>query len=136
MALAQDLMGLGISPLQAAHTSNGGTGPVFSGGTLAGATSAFSTTNRLGAFQFVVTVSNGVSTGGVCLPAVGGDSGCLIADDYVINNSGTTTIYLFASSGVAISVRASNTGYTQIALHTTMTLFPLSTTQWVGIAGS
>src|SRR5271166_4235134 len=101
MALAQDLMGLGVSPLQAAHTSSGGTGPLFSG-TLAGSTSAFSSTNRIGAFQFLLTVSNGVSTGGVCLPAVGGDSGCLLADDFIVNNSGTTTIFLFASSGVSI----------------------------------
>lgn len=135
MALSTDLMGLGVSPLQAAHTASGGTGPVFSG-TLAGTTSAFSTNNRLGCYQFVVTVSAGVSTGGVCLPLVGSDNGCLIADQFIINNSGTTCILLFASSGVSISTGASNTSFTVIAVHTTMTAFPISTTQWVGVKGA
>ena len=136
MALAQDLMGLGISPLQAAHTASGGTGPVFSGGVTAGSTSVFSTNLRLGAYQFIVTVSNGVSTQGVLLPTVGGDNGCLIADDFIINNSGTTCIMLFASSGVSISTGGSNTSFTIIVPHTTITCYPLSTTSWIGVKGS
>ncbi len=137
MALAQDLMGLGISPLQAAHTASGGTGPVFSGGILTSSTSVFANSNRIGAYQFVVTISNGVSTTGVCLPSVGSDSGCLIADDFVINCSGgTTCMLLFASSGVSISTGGSNTSFTTLAPHTSITLYPVSTTQWIGVKGS
>ncbi len=136
MALSQDLMGLGISPLQAAHSASGGTGPVFSGGVVAGSTSVASTNLKIGAYQYVMTVSNGVSTQGVVLPPVGGDNGCLIADDFIINNSGTTCIILFASSGVAISVGTSNTSFTIIPNHTTMTCYPLSTTQWIAVKGS
>ncbi len=136
MALAQDLMGLGVSPLQAAHSASGGTGPLFAG-TLASATSGFQTSARLGAYQFVVTVTNNVvSTGGIGLPAVGSDNGCLLADDFVINNSGTHTILIFASSGVTISTGGSNTSFTTLAVHATMTLFPVSQTQWIGVKGS
>ncbi len=136
MALAQDLMGLGISPLQAAHTASGGTGPLFAG-TLASATSGFQASCRLGAYQFVITVTNNVvSTGGVGLPAVGSDSGCLLADDFVINNSGTHTILLFCSSGVTISTGGSNTSFTTLAVHSTITLYPLSTTTWIGVKGN
>lgn len=128
-------MGLGVSPLQAAHSASGGTGPLFAGAQ-AGTVSAPSASTRIGAFQFVLSVSNGVSTGGLTLPPVGSDNGCLLADDFIINNAGTTTIYLFGSSGVLLSVGGSNTSWTQIGVHTVMTLYPLTTTQWIGVKGS
>ena len=135
MSLATDLMGFGVSPAQAAQQSTGGTGPLTM---VTGSTSSASaaTTPRIGKFQYVVSVNGGVSTGGVLLPSVGGDTGCLLADDFIVNNAGTTTIFLFASSGVTVSVGATNTSFTQIALHTTMTLYPISTTQWIGVKGS
>jgi hypothetical protein len=135
MALAQDLMGIGVSPLQALHGATGGSGPLYSG-SVAGTTSSFSSATKIAVAQYVVTVSGAVSTGGVSLPTVGGDTGCLLADNFVVNNSGTTTIYLFSSSGVTISTGGSNTSWTQIPVHTTMTLWPLSTTQWIGTKGT
>jgi hypothetical protein len=53
MSLAQDLMGLGTSPLLAAHTSSAGTGPVQV--TIAGG--AYSTAPKIGAFQFLISVN-------------------------------------------------------------------------------
>lgn len=135
MALASDLMGLGLPPLLAAHTANAGTGPLTitaAGGTFAGAT-------RLGVTQFLATCTNagGANSLAVSLPAVGGDTGCLLGDDFVINNAtATQSLTVFASSGVSISVGATNTSSTTIPVHTTMTLFPISSTQWVGVKGS
>lgn len=136
MSLSQDLMGLGISPLQAAHTASGGTGPLTL--SLANNASGVAGATALGAYQFVVSVnvSGTTSTCGVKLPTVGSDNGCLLADDFIVNNAGTTTMTIFGSTGVQISVGASNTSSTTVALHTTMTLFPVSTTQWVGVKGS
>ncbi len=135
MSLAQDLMGLGISPLQAAHTSQGGTGPL----TLSLATNAagFAGATALGAFQYCVSVttSGSTSTCGVKLPTVGGDNGCLLADDFVINNAGATTISVFGSTSVTISVSGSNGSVTTLPIHTTMTVFPITTTQWIGVKG-
>lgn len=133
MSMAQDLMGIGVSPLQAAHGASGGTGPLFIS---TGTTSAFSTSTRIGAYQFVCSMTGGASTTGIALPQVGGDNGALLADDFIINNQGTTTVFLFASSGVTISVGGSNTSFTQVGLHTTMTCYPLSQTQWIGVKGS
>ncbi len=133
MALSQDLMGLGVSPLQAAHTANGGTGPL----TIVPAGTSATTATRIGAYQFVVSMNAGAgSTAGVTLPTVGGDSGCLLADDFVINNAGTTTQVVYASSGVSISMQGVNSSTQSISLHTTMTLYPISTTQWIGTKGS
>lgn len=132
MSLSQDLMGLGVSPLQAAHTASGGTGPLTM---VTGATSSAGASVNIGAFQYIVSVNGGVSTGGVKLPTVGGDTGCLLADDFVVNNAGTTTIYLFASSGVSISTGGANTSYYVMPLHTSITLYPITTTQWIGVKG-
>lgn len=135
MALASDLMGLGTPPLLAAHTANAGTGPL----TVSAAGTAFASATRLGVTQFLVTCTNAGGSGGaaVSLPAVGGDTGCLLADDFVINNAtATQSLTVFASSGVSISVGATNTSSTTVPVHTTMTLFPISTTQWIGVKGS
>lgn len=132
MSLAIDLMGLGMPPTQALRNSNGGAGPL----TAVAAGNSFATALRLGGAQYVVSCSNADGTKGLALPPVGGDNGALLADDFVINNAGTTSLVLFASSGVTISVAGSNTSSTKIQSHTTMTLFPISATQWVGVAGA
>lgn len=135
MSQATDLMGLGLPPLLSAHIANAGNGSL----TVSAAGTAFSTATRLGVTQFLVTCTNAGGSGGaaVALPAVGGDTGCLLADDFVINNAtATQSLTVFASSGVSISVGATNTSSCTVPVHTTMTLFPISTTQWVGVKGS
>ncbi len=136
MALASDLMGLGITNLMAAKTANGGTGPI----TITAAGTGFSTSTRLGVTQFVTTCSTAGDSGGACisLPPVGGagKDGCLLADMFVINNATTgNSLYVFASSGVLISSGGSNNSVALIGLHTTLTCYPISTTQWVGVRG-
>jgi hypothetical protein len=134
MSLSQDLMGLGISPLQAAHTASGGTGPLTGSAIGSSATTA----TKVGAYQYVLalTTSGASTTSGVTLPTVGGDTGCLLADDFVINNQGTTTITVYASSGVSISMQGINSSAQVMSLHTSFTLYPISTTQWFGVKGS
>jgi hypothetical protein len=135
MNLASDLMGLGSSPLLALRTSNGGNGPV----TISAAGTTFATATRIQSSQYFVSCTNAGGSGGaaVALPVVGGDNGALIADDFVINNAtATQSLTVFASTGVAISVGGTNTSSTTIPVHTTMTLYPLTTTQWLGVKGS
>lgn len=132
MALASDLMGLGIQPLLAARTATAGVGPI----TMLAAGSTFATANRIQCTQFIVSVTNSDGTKGVSLPAVGGDTGAFLADDFVINNAGSASLFVFVSSGVAISIAGSNTASTILTTHSTLTCYPISTTQWVGIKGS
>lgn len=135
MALASDLMGFGVSPLQAARTATGGIGPLSIA--VSSATTIPTTTGKLGCTQFVVTAT-GLASGGVLLPVIGGDSGALLADDFVINNTGTSTIQVWANPGggtVLISARGSNSSVQLVPIHSSITLYPVSTTQWIGISG-
>lgn len=131
MALASDLMGLGVAPLQAARTATGGTGPL----SIAQLGSTFGTAAALGSTQFIVT-STGLSGGGIKLPAIGGDTGCFLADDYFINNSGTSSLIVYANpsgGSVLISLQGSNGSTVKMQIHQSLVLYPISTTQWVGI---
>lgn len=131
MTMATDLQGLGVAPLIALRTSTGGNGPL----TCSAVGNTFATATKLQAAQFVTSVLNSTASAALALPTVG-ETGALLADDYVINNASTTSVNIIASTGVAISVGASNTNNTVIAQHTTMTLYPISTTQWIGVKGS
>ena len=123
MALSSDLMGLGVSPLQAARTANGGTGPV----TIAAAGTSFAGATRIGCTQYFVSCANaGAGASSLALPVIGGDNGALVADDYIVNNASSTTISVFASTSVAISVGGSFNSTTTIAAHTTTTFYALS----------
>ncbi len=138
MALSSDLMGLGVSPLLAARTATGGIGPLniaVSGPSNAFPTSA--TLGKLGCSQFVVTAT-GLTSGGIVLPPIGGDNGALLADDFVINNTGTSTILVWGNpqTTVLISARGSNNSYQYVPIHSSITLYPVSSTQWIGISGS
>ncbi|SRR5258706_4787253 len=136
MALASDLIGLGLSPLLAARTASAGVGPVTMNG-ISGAAS-FASSSKIQCTQFLVTISNGTTNTayGVALPTVGTDNGAFLGDDFVINNASSATLKIFVSSGVAISVAASNTNVTALQTHTTLTCYPISTTQWIGVRGS
>lgn len=136
MALASDLMGLGVSPLQAARTATGGTGPL----TITAAGSTYSGSTKLGCCQFVVT-SNSATGTSVGLPVIGGDNGVLLADDFCINNQGSSSLFIFASTGVLISGQTSLSSKQTIQQHQTATLYPVSGTytaalaNWIMIVG-
>lgn len=135
MSLASDLMGLGTSPLLASHTASGGIGPVNITATGTG----FSTAKRIQAQQYFVTCSTAGDSGGaaLALPVVGSDAGALIADDFVVNNATTgQSLWVWASTGVVISVGGSNTSYAILSPHTTGTFYVVSATAWVGVKGS
>ena len=135
MSLASDLMGLGVSPLQAAHTATGGIGPI----NITAAGTNFATATRIQATQYFVTCVNAGGSGGaaIALPGVGGDTGAFIADDFIVNNAtGSQSLTVFASTSVVISVGGSNTSSATISPHTTATFYVVSATQWVGVKGS
>jgi hypothetical protein len=134
MSLAQDLMGLGISPLQAAHTSSAGTGPVQA----AAFGSSYATAQKIGAYQFLISVNavSSTTTSGLALPAVGGDTGCLIGDDYIVNNATTSPVVIYAPASVNISINASNLNTFTVKTHTTATFYAITASQWVGVQGT
>jgi hypothetical protein len=136
MALASDLMGLGVSPLIAARTANAGIGPLSINGVSGAATFASST--RIQCTQYLVSAANAANATayGVALPVVGGDGGAFLGDDFIINNASSATLLIFCSTGVSISVGSANTSSTSLATHTTLTCYPITTTQWVGVKGS
>lgn len=135
--LASDLQGLGVSPLLAARTATGGTGPIPI--TPVGASYASGT--KLGATQFLVT-ANGATATVISLPPIGSDNGALIGDDYIINNQGSSSVLVFASTSVYISMGGSLTVTQRVQSHTSATFFPVSSTytagaaNWIGVAGS
>lgn len=132
MSLASDLMGFGLPDKLAIQIASAGNGPL----TITAAGSAFSSATRIQAHQYLVSCTNTTGANGLSLPVVGGDQGCLLGDDFIINNAGTTSLQVFASSGVVISSGGTNTSQTTIAQHTTMTLYPITSSQWVAVKGS
>lgn len=130
MPQASDLMGLGVPALQALRLAHNGSTTVTAAG------SAFASGTTLKAGQAVVICSNADGTKGISLPTVGGDTGCLIADKFVISNSGTTSLQIFSSTGVTICAATTNANSSKIQSCTSMLLYPVSTTQWIGVAGA
>lgn len=133
MSLAQDLMGLGTSPLLAAHTASAGTGPV----TVTSAGTSLGTAVKMGAYQFLISVNVSGTTGsGLVLPAVGGDNGCLIGDDFIVNNATGSTVIVYAPANVNISGGGVNNGTFSVTTHTACTFFSITASQWVAVKGS
>lgn len=131
MALASDLIGLGMPPLLALKIAQGGTGPV----TITAAGVTFATSAKLGANQSMVTCTNGDNTKSIGLPVVGTDNGALVADDYTINNNGTDTVVLRTSTGVIISAAGAADSKFSLGVNKTIALYPLTAILWVGIGG-
>lgn len=133
MTLAQDLMGLGMPANLALQVAVGGSGPL----TIIAAGSAFSSSTKILANQTMVACTTADSTKGIGLPTVGGDNGCLLADEFTVGNvNGTDCLKVFASSGVTICTGGSNTSSTALGVNTTMTLYPISTTLWIANKGA
>lgn len=101
MSLASDLMGLGVKPLEAQRTANAGVGPV-----LAAATGSASAANgyKIGGDQYITYFTTGASANSAVLPAIGGDTGPLYGDQFVIHNSSATALNLYTPAGVTLNV--------------------------------
>ena len=102
MALKSDLIGLGVPPAlaniqgQGARTATAGAGG--SGGFAGSAT-------QIGPNDYVVVVNTGTSS--VALPAIGGPTGCLLGDEFLIINSSSAAINVFAipsPAGTAVTM--------------------------------
>lgn len=134
MALAQDLMGLGEAGERAARLAGGGTGPV----TLTAAGTNAGTAAQIYGGQYVVYVNAG--TGHVILPAPTGtaDLKPLIYDNFVIHNGLTSSLTVWAPSGVTVNVGGSNftnsTPFTLATLKTLTVWTGPTTTQWFGLS--
>jgi hypothetical protein len=136
MALASDLMGLGVSPLIAARTATGGIGPL----TITAAGTTYAASAKIGTAQFLVSASPS-SVLSVGLPAIGSDAGAFLADDYIINNQGSATLQVRVSTSVLISMNGSISSVQQLLAHTTATFYPIlvsttaGTANWIGVGG-
>src|SRR5690349_5577289 len=114
MSMASDLMGLGLSPHLARRIASGGAGSASSL-QIAAAGAAQSTATAIGGQQYLVSVNSG--TGGVILPALGGDNGCLLGDEFFVNNATGSGVVLYAETAVNLSFGGSNiAGSTGISL--------------------
>jgi hypothetical protein len=129
MALASDLMGLGMPPFLAKEIAEGGVGPL----TITGAGTTFATGTKINTDQFYFQITNSAAGSAISLPTVGGDNGSLLCDLYVIGNTSTATVLLFSSTSVTILANGSNSAGQQLTTKQTAILTPVSTTQWIGI---
>lgn len=130
MALADDLMGLGLPPAVALSVATGGNGDL----TIAAAGSAYSTGTAVLAGQKLVSVSGADGNKGVSLPAVGAN--VQLGDQYIIGNTANAVLKAFAPSGVSITCGGTNTSTAAIPAYATLIVYPVSSTQWIGIVGT
>jgi hypothetical protein len=136
MAKKADLMGLGMPHLIARRMA---TEPVI----IVGEGTTVTTATPIAGDQYLscVTTSAGSGRNGVLLPAVGGDNGCLLGDDFIINAQTGTSVIVYAANtpgGCAVSISqgaALTTGTTgvSVSVHRTMTLYPITVTTWLGL---
>jgi len=137
MTMAADLMGLGVSPLQAMKTATGGVGPL----TITPVGTTFASSTKIGCSQYLVTANgaNGLALG---LPPLGGDNGAYLADDFIVNNQGTSSLLVFASTSVLISMNGSLSSVQRVQTHSTATFYSVlvtptsGTANWIGVSGS
>ena len=130
MAKKADLMGLGVPYAQANIQATEPTTASVFGITFA---SAF----QVGGQQYLISAFSGTAGSFIQLPAVGGFTGCLLGDDFIINNQIGSTLVVCAASGVFFSIaNASITGTTGFSMsnHRTATFYSLSSTAWLGIS--
>ena len=137
MALAVDLMSLGSPPLQSLHGASGGNGPL----TITAAGTTYANSTKIQAEQYLVT-SNSATGTSVGLPVIGSDNGALLGDVFVVNNSGSSSLFIFASTSVLISGGGSLSSKQFLQPHQTATLYPMTSTlttataNWVMVTGN
>src|SRR5215472_7566409 len=130
MATKQNLMGMGVGPILARRQATDPQTAIAVGSTAA---SAF----QLGGDQYFITfTSTSAGQGSVTLPAVGGDNGALLGDDYIINNQTGATMEVFGPTGTSISISGQNQSLStgiSLASHSSLTLYPITASSWMGI---
>lgn len=129
MAKKSDLMGLGESFAIARRMATEPSQANSQGASRASAT-------VIGGDQFFISVTGSNSGSSMVLPGIGGDTGALLGDDFIINNQITATIQVFGPTGTTISVSGNNVSGSagiDIQTHTTMTFYPITATSWLGI---
>jgi len=130
MARKIDLLGMGVGPILARRQA---TDPQTAIAVGSSSGSAF----QLGGDQYFVTfTSTSAGQGSVTLPAIGGDNGALLGDDFLINNQTGATMEVFGPTGTTISisgaVQSLSTGIS-LTNHVSLTLYPITSSSWMGI---
>lgn len=129
MAKKSDLMGLGMSPFLARRTATDPQTVTAQGGSIASAL-------PLGGDQYFVSVIASNGGAGLALPAVGGDNGALLGDDFIINNQLTASITVFGPANTTISISGVNNSLSTgigLSTHKSLTAYPITSSAWLGI---
>ncbi len=131
MAKKTDLMGLGMPFALADRLATDPSTITGGGGSIGSATA-------IGGDQYLVSVTASTgSTNGVVLPSIGGANGCLLGDDFIINNQTASSVIVYAAGATTtISQGGSNTSGTtgiSVSVHKSMTLYPITASSWLGI---
>lgn len=113
MAKTTDLMGLGMAHMVANVLGNTPTIATAFGATIASA-------NPIGNYQHLTLCLTGTSS--FLLPQVGGDTGCLLGDEFIVANMTTASVKVFinnTAAGSAVTMyggAASTAGTTGVTL--------------------
>lgn len=132
MSLASDLMGLGVSPLQAERTASAGNGPIAATATGTTASGGY----QIKGAQYITYFTTGASTYVTLLPTPGGDTGPLTGDDFTIHNNTATALSVFTPSGVTlnvIGVQVTNTSAISVSQYHTLTCWVYNSAQYFGL---
>ena len=129
MATKSNLMGLGVSPLQARRMATDPQLFTVQGGTLASAAPI------AGDMYFISVIASNAG-GGCQLPVIGGDNGALLGDDFLINNQLTASITVYGPTGSTISISGNNLSGSAgfgLSTHKSVTVWPITSSSWLGI---
>ena len=129
MTTSDNLIGVGVPSLHARFLGRNPGAVTAVGSSLASAA----------AIQRDTQVAIVTGTGGVALPPIGGDTGCLLTDEYAVVNRTASDISVYAPGGVQIVASgASATGTTGcIVSAATVTKFIACTVSlWAGLKGA
>lgn len=131
MALAQELMGLGVPPQLASRIATAGAGPVTVAATGTGSVSAA----KIYGTQYVVSVTG---AGHVIMPSPSAATAPLISDSFVINNGTSDSVTVWPPAGVTVNIGGLAFGptnpFTLVGLKTLQIWTGPTTTTWFGIS--
>lgn len=130
MAKKTDLMGLGMPVFLAQRMAAEPTLVTGAGASRASAT-------PLGGDQYLVVMIGSNGGGGFQLPQVGGQNGCLLGDDFVINALyDNAAVYPGPGMTISIAGGSYSTGTAvPVTQHTAISFYPVTATQWIGVKG-
>ncbi len=130
MSLNTDLMGLGM-PAQLADKLAPAIPLTI---TAAGTTYAGST--KLKQNQYLVSCANGNNTLSLGLPAVGGSTGCALADYFHVYNSSVDTVVIRTSTSVLMGSGGTYDSAFLLGPSKSVLLRPISSTAWASLYGA